>query len=381
MKKPIGFCVIPVLMTALLVPVSCFASWGGYRWPIFRGDRGLTGVAKGRLSDQMRLLWTYKTGDAIISSPVVDKDNVYIGSTDGKVYAIRLKNGKKIWEFDTGIAIEASPLVLDGTVYIGSLDGTFYAIDSRDGTLRWTYETAFRIVGSANWISAVGGKGYWILIGSYDNTLHCVDAETGKRVWHYVTDNFINGAPAIHIIDDGEVVFGGCDAHVHVVSLDRGVLSAKINVGSYIAASAAVYGGNAYIGHYENRLVSVDLGNRRIDWEYGDDESGAFFSSPAVNEEYVIVGSKDWRLHCVDREDGAGIWSFDTGGEVDSSPVICGDKVVFGSADGYLYMLDLDNGSELWSYEIGEGIISSPAVASGMVIIGAEDGRVYGFGK
>lgn len=381
MKRSINVVACLLFVTTLFFPALCFAGWDSYRWPIFRGDRGLTGVARGNLPDDMRLLWKFKTDDAIISSPVVDKDTVYIGSTDGKVYALRLKNGKKIWELDTGTAVEAPPLILNSTIYVGSLDGLFYAIDSRDGTVRWTYETAFRIAGSANWVSSVSGKGYWILIGSYDSTLHCVDAQTGKRVWYYETDNFINGAPSIYLLKERQVVFGGCDEHLHVVSIEKGSLSAKIHAGSYIAASAAIYKGFAYLGHYGNRLISVDLENRSIVWEYGDDEGGAFFSSPAVNEDRVIVGSKDWKVHCISRENGRRIWTFTTGGEVDSSPVICGDKVVFGSADGFLYLLSLEDGAELWSYEIGEGITSSPAVANGMVIIGADDGRVYGFGK
>jgi outer membrane protein assembly factor BamB len=331
-----------LLFAALLFPALCFSSWDGYRWPVFRGDRGLTGVAKGKLPDDMRLLWKFETGDAIISSPVVDRDTVYVGSTDGKVYALRLKDGRKVWELDTGIAVEAPPLILDGAVYVGSLDGLFYGIDGRSGKIRWTYETGNRIAGSANWVTAAGKKGYWILVGSYDSILHCIDAGTGKRLWYYGTDNFINGAPALYAAGGGKVVFGGCDAHVHVVSIEKGALSAKIHVGSYIAASAAVYEGHAYIGHYDNRLVSVDIENRRILWEYGDDEGGPFFSSPAVNERYVVVGSKDYRVHCVARESGRGIWTFDTGGEVDSSPVICGDRVVVGSTDGFLYLLNLE---------------------------------------
>jgi outer membrane protein assembly factor BamB len=381
MKRAIYIVAVPLFIIALFVTVPGFAGWNRYAWPIFRGDRELTGVAQGSLSDKIRLRWTFETDDSIVSSPVVDRNTVYIGSTDGKVYALRIKDGKKVWELDTETAVEAPPLILDGVIYVGSLDGKFYAINSRDGTVRWIYETGFRIAGSANWISSATGKGSWILIGSYDNVLHCVDTLTGKRVWTYETDNYINGAPAISLSKEDQAVFGGCDGHLHVVSLEKGISSARIPAGSYIAASAAIYKGFAYLGHYGFRFISVDLEKQSIAWEYGDDEGGAFFSSPAVNEKYVIVGARDWKVHCIDRENGGGIWTFDTGGEVDSSPVICGDKVVFGSADGFMYLLDLENGKKLWSYEIGEGIVASPAVANGVVIIGAYDGRVYGFGK
>ena len=125
---------------------------------------------------------------------------------------------------------------------------------------------------------------------------------------------------------------------------------------------------------------SWDLENKKVKWTYEDLEEGdAFFACPAVLENRLVIGSRDERVHCLNRLTGKRIWTFRTQGEVDSSPVIAGNKIVFGSADGRLYMVKLSNGAKIWSYEIGAGIYVSPAVAAGMVIIGAEDGNVYAF--
>lgn len=64
------------------------------------------------------------------SFPVVDKEGtVYIGSVDGKMYAVG-KDGKLLWEYQTGNKIsEASPAIgPDGTLYFTSMDGYLYAI-------------------------------------------------------------------------------------------------------------------------------------------------------------------------------------------------------------------------------------------------------------
>ena len=37
------------------------------------------------------------------------------------------------WKFKTGGPIHASPVIVDGTVYVGSTDGTLYALDAK----RW----------------------------------------------------------------------------------------------------------------------------------------------------------------------------------------------------------------------------------------------------
>lgn len=63
------------------------------------------------------------------SSPAIDGDGtVYIGSSDGKLYAINADGALK-WSFQTKDAIESSPAIgPDGTVYIGSNDNHLYAI-------------------------------------------------------------------------------------------------------------------------------------------------------------------------------------------------------------------------------------------------------------
>ena len=41
---------------------------------------------------QPHVLWKVKTGDQVISSPVISGDMLYIGSNDKKLYAINSKN-------------------------------------------------------------------------------------------------------------------------------------------------------------------------------------------------------------------------------------------------------------------------------------------------
>ena len=166
-----------------------------------------------------------------------------------------------------------------------------------------------------------------------------------------------------------------------MISTKDGTKIAEIEAGAYIAGSAALYDDKAYIGHYGDKLICIDLSAEKILREYGDKKKGAaFFSSPAVNDEVVIIGSRDRLVHCVGRNSGEKIWTFRTRDEVDSSPVICNDYVVVGSNDGRIYILNRNDGSLHWSYEIGAAITGSPAVTAGKILIGADDGFIYAFG-
>ncbi len=345
-------------------------------WPIYRGNSALQGVVQGSIESSLELAWTFETGGPIISSPVVVDGIVYVGSSDNSVYAVDLASGEKRWSFETQDMVDAPPLVHEGQVYVGSMDFFLYALDAKSGELAWKYETGDQILGGANWVSLPDGSTR-IVVGGYDYKLYGFDAAQGEKVWEYQTDNYVNGTPAI--LGD-QVVFGGCDAVLHVVSAVTGEPIEQVALGAdcHVVGSVALAGGKAYFGHYANEFVCVDLETGELDWAYPSPRHG-FYSSPAIGPEHVVFGGRDKLLHCVRRVDGQPLWTFPTNRRVDGSPVICGDKVIFGSGDGRLYVLDLQSDEELWKYEIGQPVYSSPAVANGMVVVGSDDGRLYAF--
>ncbi|MCP3914664.1 MAG: PQQ-binding-like beta-propeller repeat protein [bacterium] len=347
-------------------------------WPLYRGDTALTGIAQGTLTDELEVHWTFEAGGAIASSPVVSNGRVYVGSDDQNVYCLDFETGEKVWAFPTEDIVEAPPMVLGDKVYVGSSDYFFYALDAKTGELAWKKETDDKILGSASWVPGVGDAAPSVVVGSYDNSLYCFDAETGEQRWRYETGNYVNGTPAI--LDD-RIVFGGCDAILHVVSAATGKAATQLELGQecHVAGSVGLDDGKAFFGHYGNAFVCVDLEGNKIVWEYTHPRQ-AFFSAPAILPDRVIFGGRDKAVHCVQKADGEELWKFPTRRKVDASPVVCGDKVVFGSGDGRLYVLSLETGELVWSYDVGRSIFSSPAVVAGRVLVGANDGKLYAFG-
>jgi len=345
-------------------------------WSIFRGDPALTGRATGSLPAELELLWTFEAGGAVTSSPVVADGRVVFGSDDGNVYALDAEGGEELWSFKTDDIVEAPPLILDGRVFVGSSDFFFYAIDARTGELAWKYEAEDKFLGGANYVRTRDGAR--VLVGSYDTNLYCFDPATGEKLWAYSTENYVNGTPAI--LGD-RVIFGGCDAVLHVVSAATGEALGALQLGAdcHVAGSAALHEGRAYFGHYGNQFVAVDLEQEELAWTY-DSPRHAFFSSPAIGDDRIVFGGRDKKLHCVQLSDGKPLWTFPSRRKVDGSPVICGDAVVFGSGDGRMYVLGLADGKERWTYDIGQSILSSPAVVDGRIYIGANDGKLYVFG-
>ena len=83
-----------------------------------------------RLSDGKRL-WVRRVGRALkpnefhtshTSSPAVSGGHVFVGTYDGKLVAVRASDGHPVWSRSTGGAVKSSPAVTDGVVFIGSND-------------------------------------------------------------------------------------------------------------------------------------------------------------------------------------------------------------------------------------------------------------------
>ena len=64
------------------------------------------------------------------------------------------------------------------------------------------------------------------------------------------------------------------------------------------------------------------------------------------------------------------IWKYKINGDVWSSPAIIDDKVYIGSFNHNVYCLDVINGSYIWNYNTKDLVRSSPAVADGKIYFG-----------
>ena len=145
--------------------------------------------------------------------------------------------------------------------------------------------------------------------------------------------------------------------------------------GSNVYSSPAVADGKVYVGSSDGKVYCLNALNGTCLWSYPT--GGQVESSPAVSDLRVYVGSYDNKLYCLDALTGASIWNYTTNNDVRSSPAVFGGKVYVGSLDGKVYCLDASTGAYVWNYTTGGSVFSSPAVDNGKVYIGSNDTKVY----
>jgi outer membrane protein assembly factor BamB len=124
------------------------------------------------------------------STAAVAYGRVFLGNTDGRIYAYDQRTGSLDWAVQTGAYVYASPAVanargLGPTIYLGSYDGNFYAINARTGAIDWRYDAHGRISGSA---TIVGDIVYFADLGT--DTVTGLDISTGRAVFQFHEGSF-----------------------------------------------------------------------------------------------------------------------------------------------------------------------------------------------
>ncbi|MEA2582526.1 MAG: eukaryotic-like serine/threonine-protein kinase [Thermomicrobiales bacterium] len=136
---------------------------------------------------------------------------------------------------------------------------------------------------------------------------------------------------------------------------------------SAIFSSAAIVDGVIYVGSLDGSLYALDSRSGPPRWQF---TTGAgILSSPSVANGVVYVGSEDMNLYAVDAETGRERWRFATAAAVSSSPAIVDGIVYVGGMDTYVYAVDANTGDEVWKVRVGQAF-SSPAVVDGVLYIG-----------
>lgn len=341
-------------------------------WRKFRFDSRNSGCAPVRAPASGRLFWRVQTNGYVESSAAVGSDSaIYIGSADGKLYAISSVGTVK-WTYDTGTCVDSSPAIgPDGCIYFGSYDG-FYCV-SPAGTLKWKYTT-----GSMVWSSPNIAPDGTIYFGCQNHRFYALDSN-GNLKWMRLTGGAIWSSPAI--ASDGSIYFGCGDGKLYAMT-QEGVIKWTYQTGSAVDSSPTIAeDGSIYFGSGDGYIYSLSpLGNLRWRAYLGQVAD----SSPAVTADgriYVGSGMPGFAgaLHAFSQT-GTKLWQFNVSGGVRSSPAVDENgNICFGSSNGKIYLLSRD-GVELWSYSTGDSILSSPTFgAGGSIIVGSDDGGIYCF--
>jgi outer membrane protein assembly factor BamB len=182
------------------------------------------------------VVWTYHAAGAVKASPTLVNGALYFGDYSGHVQAIGERRGRRIWLASSEGAIfgngtfYSTAAVIYGRVYLGNTDGRVYAYDAGTGKLDWAVQTGAYVYASPA-VTNAPGIGPTIYVGSYDGTFYALNARTGAISWRYDAGGKISGSATII---GRYVYFANLASHTtYGLGISTGRLAFKIKTGSF----------------------------------------------------------------------------------------------------------------------------------------------------
>jgi outer membrane protein assembly factor BamB len=159
-------------------------------------------------------VWTYRAASAVKASPTLSGGVLYFGDYSGRLQAVSERSGRRLWVSKSEGALLGSgnfystAAVVYGRVFLGNTDGRIYAYDASSGHLDWAVQTGAYVYSSPA-VTNAPGLGPTIYAGSYDGDFYALNARSGHVSWRFNAHGRISGSATIL----GDVVYFSDLAH------------------------------------------------------------------------------------------------------------------------------------------------------------------------
>ncbi|XP_034387231.1 beta-alanine-activating enzyme [Cyclopterus lumpus] len=342
----------------------------------------------------LELSWSSDTGRCVDASPVLlarpgtdpesdgGRTTVFIGSHSHRIQALDLAAGSLLWERVLGDRIEASAAIsrCGSLVVIGCYDGCVYFLCAASGKTRWTFQTG-DAVKSRPAVDPLTGL---VMVGSHDGHVYALDPEGERCVWRrHCGGGAVFSSPCLHP-SLRRLYAASLGGHLVCLNPDNGDVLWSHRRGVPFFSSPDASSGRVAIGSVDGNICCFSDAGAPV-WQFLT--KGPVFSSPRVtpDQQRVLCGSHDGRLHCMSLADGSPLWAFQTSGKVYSSPCVVdgsvvgrgGTLVALASTDGTVAVLDGRDGRVLASLRLPGELFSSPAVHGRSLVVGCRNDFVY----
>jgi outer membrane protein assembly factor BamB len=356
-----------------------------------------TGAEVASVSDSSgRLLWRAKSTPCPLTRPIVRGRMLFLGTCDGKFYALDKQSGKVVWSYDAradGAAgsFETFPLVSHGLVIAGTTgscsekdSGYIYAFDPRDGAIRWKLHAD---AGSDNFASldemdpkgsiifgtragerisaeAISGKLNWrfraipsgadcrrttslvtdganVCFVAQDKTVYCLDGKTGQVLWKRKPDS----QPTADVLMYKDVLyFGSADKHIYGLNPENGTTLVQLQT-PYTPTGA---------------IAETGAGEGEYEFAYGTNGEAGKGAVMSFSDEFDSVL---WVRSSAEH------WSSD-------KPEPWGKLVIAGNCRGDVVAYRVRDGEPQWHVHVG-GCVHSLAHDDSTLYIAVREGAIY----
>ncbi|WP_458210453.1 outer membrane protein assembly factor BamB family protein [Haladaptatus sp. NG-SE-30] len=337
--------------------------------------------------------WAYDVGTTIDKTPVVANGHVYMPGHD-HLHAVDAATGDKVWSTKVSDGLnDGAAAVANGLVYVG-FETTVYTFEAATGTERWRHKlpdyelTAPTVVSRSEGHNTAAQTNGTVYVGcSQNGMLYALDAMTGEQAWEAPIDRWIPGSAAVA---DGSVYVSGGEGALVALRAEDGTEQWRHPLDRSMWGAVTVADGIVIASSQKGTLYALDATTGDIRWSFESTPTVSSnsqsplrpgpFTTAAVRDGTVYVGSSDTHLYALDLSNGEVEWSFWGWNNFGSEPAVTADAVYAGCDDTMVYALDPDSGDRRWEYSLPGWVRGGPAVIDDMLFVTCDDDHIHALG-
>jgi len=217
-------------------------------------------IAYRESDDELELVWKIRVVSEIRATPVIDNEQVFVRSVDGKLRSLAIADGSEQWVVSRRVPAlsltgNSKPLVHGELVLAGFDDGKLIAYDRDTGKIRW--ESTISVPGGRTEIERlVDVDGNFVIsdgviyVASFQGRLAAIQAVSGDLLW---SREFSTYQPIV--IDDDALYLSADNSHIWAIDRRTGTAFWKQDVLHARKITApAIFGDNLVVADLDGYL-------------------------------------------------------------------------------------------------------------------------------
>lgn len=321
------------------------------------------------------LSWAGGYVDPVVSSPVLDEENLYFSTYSGSVLSLAAETGEVRWRSNVFGSASWGAFVDKQYFFVGEgveSQQRMAAVDKNSGHTVWLYEYPNQYQLSY----PIEYNGFLLFV-SYEY-IFCLNIESGELAWKYP----VHGMKGRPIVSDGVIYYQDNTQILYSIDIETGRLDFEVvhDGREYDFGSLEVLEDNVYLTIRQDegsKAVSYDKKTSELLWQH--DLGGAVLTDITASGDlvYFSVESDDLaEVVALDRYDGHEVWRHELKGYA-RHKFNFDDRYMYFGAGKDFYVLDKLTGHEVVSHTLDKTLYTEARVDGEMIFIGTFEGEVY----
>ena len=339
-------------------------------WTAYLGSARHDAGAGETLNPDPRPLWRAAIGRAVRGSPALGETILAVGTVDRNVVLVDRTSGDVLWRQRVDGTIRAGPLLDEDRLYVATEaqpEGRVYAIRLRDGKPIWRTR-----VGSV--VAPLAFDGEALYAGTEGGAVVRVDPEAGAVKWRRTLSGAIRAGPVA--TPHGLAVVTTADT-LYLLDRTTGYVRARLATPGAVIATPATDGQRVYLGTTDGRVLAVNLPELTVRWERAAGD--AVYGAPALSHDTLYVLTRDGHLWLIPVEEPGAATRHALGIVATAGPTPIVPGVLVGSVSGEILLVDRGSGTILWRAQVAGPIEEPPLVQGRQLVVVAGRGDIHAY--